>query len=113
MKPNPISLIAFAFILPLFSLAQAPSSPKLFLRTGTVEPVPNITQDKLDALQGKTSRLQLRLIDHSGKIIKQFNRTGSGFLQKIPIDLQGVPAGLYSLELSQGSEKRYFRLLRQ
>lgn len=246
MKPGPISLIVFALILPLFSLAQAPTSPKLFLRTGTVEPVPNIAQDKLDALHGRTFRLegksfailqfdtlpsesdkailksngiellfshfelevargnnnyqqnrfsmlarinssgapgtefsysymdaeatragvyyyrlkmvdrdgqfryssikpvvysndlswqlypnpagsiawltlqvpegsllQLRLIDQSGKIIMQFNKTGSGFPQKIPIDLQGIPAGLYSLELTQGSERRYFRLLRQ
>ncbi len=56
--------------------------------------------------------LQIRLIDQNGKIIKQFSKTGSGFLQKIPIDLQGIPAGLYTIEVTKDDEKRYFRLLR-
>ena len=74
-------------------------------------PAESISYLTLQVAEGTT--LQVRLIDLNGKILKQFSKTGTGFLQKLPIELQGIPAGLYTIEVTTENEKRYFRLLRQ
>jgi hypothetical protein len=74
-------------------------------------PAGNISYLTLQVPEGTI--LQVRLIDQNGKILRQFSKTGSGFLQKLPVDLQGIPAGLYTVEVTREDERRYFRLLRQ
>ncbi|MBL0234989.1 MAG: S8 family serine peptidase [Chitinophagaceae bacterium] len=74
-------------------------------------PAGNISYLTLQVAEG--TLLQVRMFDQTGKTIKQFSKAGTGFLQKIPIELQGIPAGLYTIEVGQGTQKQYFRLLRQ
>jgi hypothetical protein len=59
--------------------------------------------------------LTIKLYDVHGKTVKQYSFAGSGFVQKITIDLHEpvFPSGLYLLEASAGGKKQSFRLVKQ
>ncbi len=58
--------------------------------------------------------LSFRVLDATGKTVKSGLATGTGFGQKLTIDLTAArfAAGLYMLEVSAEGEKRYFKLIK-
>jgi hypothetical protein len=59
--------------------------------------------------------LSLKIYDASGRTIKTYSAIGTGFQQKLIVDLQDskIPSGLYMLEAGAGERKQYFKLLKQ
>lgn len=59
--------------------------------------------------------LSVKVYDVSGKMVKTYSVIGTGFQQKLIVDLQSstIPSGLYMLEASSGEKKQFFKLLKQ
>ena len=59
--------------------------------------------------------INIKVYDAAGRLTRQHQMTANGFVQKIPVDLNGsdIASGLYLLEVSAGDKKQSFRLLRQ
>jgi hypothetical protein len=55
--------------------------------------------------------LSVNVYDASGRAIKQFSVSGTGFVQKLPVEIN--TNGLYMLEASGGGKRQFFKLLRQ
>jgi hypothetical protein len=55
--------------------------------------------------------LLVKLYDASGRTIQQYSVNGTGFVQKLPVEIK--TNGLYMLEASGGGKKQFFKLLRQ
>lgn len=55
----------------------------------------------------------IRVMDLNGRVIKNFGRDLSAGLQQIDLDLGDVPAGLYQVVLSQGTETQVSRIVIQ
>ncbi|HEX4876823.1 MAG TPA: T9SS type A sorting domain-containing protein, partial [Chitinophagaceae bacterium] len=55
--------------------------------------------------------LTVKIYDAGGRTVQQLSATGTGFVQKLPIDIK--TGGLYMLEASGGGNKQFFRLLKQ
>ncbi len=76
-------------------------------------PSPGIFNLTCQADEGET--MTVKLYDVTGRTVKQFNVTASGFEQKLRIDLQepGFGDGLYLLDVKAGDRKQSFKLIRQ
>ncbi len=59
--------------------------------------------------------IAVKVYDVNGKIVYRYNAIGSGFVQKININLQSpqFATGLYLLEVSAGDKKESFKLIKQ
>ncbi len=59
--------------------------------------------------------LHVRVYDLNGKTVKQFDKKGDGFMQRVTIDLSsaGYAKGLYLLEAFNEGKKQVFRLIKQ
>jgi hypothetical protein len=55
--------------------------------------------------------LSIKVYDASGRLVEQNSASGTGFVQKLPVELKAT--GLYMLEASGGGKKQFFKLLRQ
>lgn len=58
-------------------------------------------------------KVYARVIDAKGSLVKEFNRIGNGFPQKINIDLMMNADGVYLLELNAGGKKQTFKLYKR
>ena len=60
-------------------------------------------------------KIEARLFDAKGSMVKQFSITGNGFPQKLIVDLTDGPfaSGLYLLRLTGGSGTKTFKLYKQ
>ena len=59
--------------------------------------------------------VSIRIFDATGKTVKQWQATGTGFGQKITVDLSGprYASGIYMLELNTAARKQFFKLIRR
>ncbi|TCJ14318.1 T9SS type A sorting domain-containing protein [Flaviaesturariibacter flavus] len=59
--------------------------------------------------------VQLRLLDAQGRVLQRWSRGGTGFMEKIALDLQGprYPPGMYLLQAETGGEVHTLRLFRK
>ncbi len=59
--------------------------------------------------------INVKVYDAAGRLARQQKLAANGFVQKIPVDLNGhaIATGLYLLEVSAGDKKQSFRLLKQ
>ncbi|RYZ23645.1 MAG: T9SS type A sorting domain-containing protein, partial [Chitinophagaceae bacterium] len=59
--------------------------------------------------------IQLRLLDAQGRVLQRWSRAGTGFTEKIALDLQGpaFPPGMYLLQAERGGDLRTLRLFRK
>jgi hypothetical protein len=60
-------------------------------------------------------RVDVKLYDAAGKMIKRYNNRATGFIQKLEIDLNdpSFATGMYLLEAVAGNEKKSFRLIKR
>jgi len=63
----------------------------------------------------EAQKIEVKVFDANGKLVKTSTNAGSGFVQKMSIDLQAAsfPAGLYLVEAVSGEKKQLFKLLKQ
>jgi len=59
--------------------------------------------------------LELKIFDVSGKLVKKLSATGTGIIQRIPIDLRSIryAPGVYLLLAESGEKKYDARLIKQ
>jgi hypothetical protein len=55
--------------------------------------------------------LSVKVFDATGRTIQQYSANGTGFIQKLPVELK--TNGLYLLEASGSGKKQFFKLLKQ
>lgn len=58
-------------------------------------------------------QINVRVIDAKGSLVREFNRTGNGFPQKLNIDLFGNANGVYLLQVNTTGKKQMFKLYKQ
>jgi hypothetical protein len=62
-----------------------------------------------------SEKLQARVFDGNGRLVQEYSKTGSGFLQKISIDLRNATFanGIYLLQIEAGGKNNSFKLYKQ
>ena len=60
-------------------------------------------------------KMILNVYDGTGKLVKQVNTAGNGFIQKAIIDLQSTKyaSGIYLLKIDAGEKQQQFKLIKQ
>lgn len=58
-------------------------------------------------------QISVRVIDAKGSLVREYNRTGNGFPQKLNIDLFGNANGVYLLQVNTADKKQMFKLYKQ
>jgi hypothetical protein len=54
-----------------------------------------------------------RIIDAKGSVVKEYRKTGNGFLQKLNVDLVSNASGVYLLQIDAAGKKQTFKLYKQ
>ena len=95
------------------SFKYSPIRPVVFSEDllWSVYPNPSTGLFYLNFQLAEGEMLTIKVYDASGRTIQQQMVNGTGFLQKIPIDLKAN--GLYMLEAVGGNKKQFFKLLKQ
>ncbi|HRE38059.1 MAG TPA: S8 family serine peptidase [Chitinophagaceae bacterium] len=95
------------------SFKYSPIRPVVFSEDmpWSVYPNPSTGLFYLNFQLAEGEMLTLKVYDASGRTIQQQMVNGTGFLQKISIDLKAN--GLYMLEAAGGNKKQFFKLLKQ
>jgi phosphomevalonate kinase len=59
--------------------------------------------------------MKIKVYDVNGKLVKQMNPSGNGFVQKMVIDIKSsdYPSGIYLLIADSGDKKQTVRLIKQ
>jgi hypothetical protein len=57
--------------------------------------------------------IDAQLIDASGRLVKNYHVVGSGFVQKLRVDLTGSVSGVYLLKVDAAGKKETFKLYKQ
>jgi len=62
-----------------------------------------------------SEKLQAKVFDGSGRLVQEYSNTGSGFMQKITIDLRNAiyANGIYLLQIEAAGKKNSFKLYKQ
>lgn len=95
------------------SFKYSPIRPVVFSEDlpWSVYPNPSTGLFYLNFQLAEGEMLTIKVYDASGRTIQQQIVNGTGFLQKISIDLKAN--GLYMLEAAGGNKKQFFKLLKQ
>lgn len=99
------------------TVRYSPIRPVYFNSEVKWQAYPNPTDGWISVIVQAPERelLQLRVLDVTGRLVRQQSQAATGFVQKIGLDLRdpGIPPGLYLLELSAGERKQSFRIMKQ
>ncbi|MBL7749106.1 MAG: T9SS type A sorting domain-containing protein, partial [Chitinophagaceae bacterium] len=78
-------------------------------------PNPSAGQFSLLFQAADGEQLTAKVYNVQGKLVKEYNITGDGFVQKLAIELGGssFANGLYLLDVRAGDKRRSFRLVKQ
>ncbi|HYC41222.1 MAG TPA: S8 family serine peptidase [Chitinophagaceae bacterium] len=99
------------------SFSYSPVRPVVFDNDGSwvLYPNPSGGLFTLDAQTNPGERIELRMFDAAGRLLRQWTATGTGFVQKLVIDLRGAsfPSGIYQLEVKGGEQRKTLRLVKE
>jgi hypothetical protein len=58
-------------------------------------------------------KLDARILDAKGSLVREYHRTGNGLVQKLSIDLLSSASGVYLLQINAAGKKQTFKLYKQ
>ena len=76
-------------------------------------PVTNLLQVITQAEAGK--KVEIQLVNTIGHVLLNMSVVGTGFPEKVQMDVKQlrIPAGLYVIKISSGTEVRQFKVVKQ
>jgi hypothetical protein len=99
------------------TFAYSPVRPVIFNEEAQWEVYPNPSAGTFNFIyqlaDGET--INIKVYDAAGRLVKQMNPSGNGFVQKVLIDMQAAayPPGIYLLQAESAGKKQNFRIVKQ